>query len=247
MPIFMFLLQFSYSLVSPFPSEVVDLNIPNSHIVEGKTPGYIVRGMRPRTDTDLDELLQIGITDILIFKNSTIEDDSTEKEISQLVEKGIKRKHIQVIPFQWKDIDSFETACLQTIDALNIMKSVSKKKSSNLFFHCTVGEDRTGYLAAMYKILFQKMSFTKAWNDEMCENGYADGNPRKPKTVVAEIHKNITPVFQKMLHKIKYGYISADNLDKSECSFDPARSTTYKPIAKFTNCKPSSKYDPSIR
>ncbi len=247
MLLFLFSLQFSFSLVSPFPSQVEGLNIPNSHIVEGATSGALVRGMRPRTEQDFDELLQIGITDVLIFKNSTLADLSTEEEITALTNKGIKKNHITVIPFQWKDITSFETACLQTIEALQIMKTISESKSKNLFFHCTVGEDRTGYLAALYKILFQKMSFSRAWNDEMCENGYADGNPRKPKFVVEEIHKNISPVFQKMLHKIRYGYISANNLDKSECSFDPERSSTYRPIKKFNKCKPSKKFDPSIQ
>lgn len=246
MLIFSFLLSWGFSLVSPFPSEVEGLHIPNSHILENSKNGVIVRGMRPRTEKDIDELLEIGITDVLIFKDSSSNDTSTPEEIQMLRSKRVSNKRIHIIPFKWKDVGSFETACLQTIQALKIMKTITESKSRNLFLHCTVGEDRTGYLSALYKILFQDKKPTLAWREDMCENGYANGNPKKPQFVVDEIHNNISPVFQKMLHKIKYGYISADNLDESECSFDPQRSSIYKPLKRYTNCKPSSKYDPDI-
>jgi hypothetical protein len=240
-------LQLGFSLVSPFPSQVEGLDIPNSHIIEDQAAGVLVRGMRPRTEKDLNQLLEIGITDVLIFKDSNTTDTSTEEEINHLKAKGISNKRIHVIPFKWKDIDSFETACLQTLEAIEIMKKVAASENRNLFVHCTVGEDRTGYLSAIYKILFHDKKPETAWKEDMCENGYANGNPRKPKFVVDEIHKNISPVFQKMLHKIKLGYISKDNLDRSECSFDPERSSQYQPLKAFTNCKASSNYDPTIR
>lgn len=231
------------ALVSPFPSEVENLNIPNSHIIEDKN-GTLIRGMRPRTEKDISELINIGITDVIIFKDSRLDDTSTEDEINMLQKSGVKRKQMHVIPFKWKDIESFETACLQTIQALKLMRTVAESKDRNLFFHCTVGEDRTGYLSAMYKIIFQNASPYKTFKNEMCENGYAEGNPQKPIEVVDEIHKNVSVVYQKMLHKIKYGYITAENLDEAECSFDPERSSKFK--LKKLKCEPSSKYDPTV-
>lgn len=235
----------SFALVSPFPSEVEGLNIPNSHIIE-ESKGTLIRGMRPRTEKDISELLELGVTDVLIFKNSNATDKSTEEEITALEKAGISRKNIRVIPFKWKGIESFESACLQTLEALNYMREVAKDKNRKLFFHCTVGEDRTGYLAGMYEILYKEKTFTKVWKNQMCENGYADGNPRKPKEVVAEVHKNVTDLFQKMNHKINHGYLSATNLDPIECSFDPSRSKRFKVKYKNLKCEPSSKYDPTI-
>ena len=244
---FLITLSTAFALVSPFPSTVENLNIPNSHIIESEK-GTLVRGMRPRTEKDISELINIGITDILIFKDSPLDDKSTENEMTMLSQNGMSRKSIRVIPFKWKEIESFETACLQTIQALKLMREIAQDKNRNLFFHCTVGEDRTGYLSAMYKILFQDLDFEKAWNDEMCENGYANGNPRKPKFVAHEVHKNVSVIYQKMIHKIRHGYLSAENLDESECSFDPQRSDWFKIDKRFMSCKkPSSKYDPTIQ
>lgn len=237
-------LSVAFALVSPFPSEVENLHIPNSHIIES-SQGTLIRGMRSRTEKDVSELKALGVTDVIIFKDSNLQDSSTEEEIKMLEQAGIKRDQLHVIPFKWKDIDSFETACLQTIQALKIMKEVAAKKERKLFFHCTVGEDRTGYLAGMYKMIFQKKDSEELFKKEMCENGYADGNPRKPEHVVKDIHKNVSVVYQKMLHKIKLGYITADNLDETECSFDPERSSRYK--AKKLRCEPSPKYDPTIK
>ncbi len=235
----------AFALVSPFPSEVENLNIPNSHIVEDEN-GSLIRGMRPRTYQDISELLNIGITDVIIFKDSRLKDNSTEEEITMLEKAGMKRNRISVIPFKWKEAESFETACLQTIEALKIMREIAVSKDRNLFFHCTVGEDRTGYLSALYRILYQGIDPVDAWENEMCENGYAEGNPQKPAEVVTEVHKNVSVIYQKMLHKIRWGYLSGKNLDKTECSFDPERSSKFQLSKKFSKCKTSSKYDPSI-
>ncbi|MES2769184.1 MAG: tyrosine-protein phosphatase [Bdellovibrionota bacterium] len=246
MIIYLFLqLATAFALVSPFPSEVENLNIPNSHIIEDKS-GTLIRGMRPRTYQDISELLNIGITDVIVFKDSKLEDKTTEQEITMLEKAGMKRKNITVIPFRWKEAESFETACLQTMEALTLMREVAQSNDRNLFFHCTVGEDRTGYLSAMYRILYQGIDPVDAWKNEMCENGYAEGNPQKPAEVVAEVHKNVSVIYQKMLHKVRFGYISGKNLDKTECSFDPERSSKFKLSKKFSKCKESSKYDPTI-
>jgi hypothetical protein len=238
------LLAYSFALVSPFPSQVEGLDIPNSHIVEDKTPGYLVRGMRPRTEKDIEQLIDIGITDVLIFKDTNPTDTSTQAEINMLKEQGISSRRIRVIPFKWKEIESFKTACLQTLEALRLMKTVANDKNRNLFFHCTVGEDRTGYLAALYKILFQGRGAETAWKRDMCENGYADGNPRKPAHVVEEIHSNISVLYQKMLYKIKRRELSFLHLENSICDSDPADHRDFRLSRKYDDCEPSVNYDP---
>jgi multiple sugar transport system permease protein len=48
------------------------------------------------------------------------------------------------------------------------------------FFHCTVGEDRTGYLAGLYRLLTETTTAKAMFEQEMCERGYSSGNPQKP-------------------------------------------------------------------
>jgi hypothetical protein len=221
MKTFLPLILFLYSsiglaLSSPFASSVDGISIPNTHVVaENKSP--VLRGMAPKNAAQVDELVDYGITQILIFKNETSSGDIAKEEV--LLEGKIATVH--KIPFKWKGIRGFKSECLQTLEALRLIKSALNRKNAGLFFHCTVGEDRTGYLAGLYRILFEDAELTDVWRTEMCERGYADGNPKKPFEVVNLVHENLTPLFLKMVALIDAGEISKGKLDDAACDQAP--------------------------
>ncbi len=214
------------SLSSPFPSSVEGLSIKNSHQVSHN----IYRGMNPLGK--IDELINFDITDIIIFKNQTrteIDDQYLEME-----NKSAQMMSLQV-DFLWHKYPSYKVACEQTLQALTLMREVNEDSNRKLFFHCTVGEDRTGHLAGLWRMLSQGWSMRKAFYNEMCENGYANGNPQKPDYVVGEIRKDLTPLFMYMAQKIESGELSLGVLSKATCQDEI-------PAQKILRCKSSSRY-----
>src|SRR6185503_18904985 len=113
------------------------------------------------------ELRAAGIEKVVIFKNPTGKDD-VAKEIAawKLPSDGVLH-----VPFQWKDFSGFSDPCKQTLDALRFIRK-SEAEHRKVFFHCTVGEDRTGYLAAMHGLLFEGVESRSAFDQDMCEHGY---------------------------------------------------------------------------
>jgi len=114
------------------------------------------------------------------------------------------------------------------------------------FFHCTVGEDRTGYLAGLYRLLTEQSTPADIFQQEMCERGYSAGNPQKPQiAVVNEVDNDLTPLYAKMAFKIANGELSATSLDENVCTTDPASDPAFaaaewKPTG--FRCLPSTRY-----
>lgn len=169
----------------------------------------VFRGREP--GRNIEELQSLEITDVIVFKNDTR--GEVEKELSELEEVGINGHHI---PFYWKDIPSMQVACEQVIEALTIIKKV-RASDGKVFFHCTAGEDRTGLLAGIFKMLDEGVDQKMAFQEEMCAKGYSDGNTRKPKTVTGAIEKGLTPLFIEMSLMIERGELSMKKLDKKVC------------------------------
>lgn len=105
-----------------------------------------------------------------------------------------------------------------------------------MFYHCTVGEDRTGLLSGLWLLLNTKKSIQYVFKNQMCENGYEAGNPQKPAYVVNEIREDLTPLFMMMATKIKRGELSLSNLTTKICF----SSIDFK--ADYFQCEGSSKY-----
>ncbi|WP_417353651.1 hypothetical protein [Flavobacterium alkalisoli] len=205
-------MQMAYAgLRSPFTSSVDGISTPNTHFVDHSE--RVLRGMRPDS---IEELIEFGITDVLIFKHQTKKEVS--KEITELKALGYGEEQITHIPFKWRQFDSYKVACLQTIKALRILKEVYQDSSRKVFFHCTVGEDRTGHLAGLWRMLSDSWSKKDAFYNEMCKNGYSRGNSRKPYKVTNSIDRDLTPLFLHMATKIENGELSLDNLTNSICS-----------------------------
>lgn len=213
-------------LISPFPPDKgLGIDIHNTHLV-ANGESLVLRGQRPMSAYYVKQLTDQGISQVLIFRNNVPGEDTVAEERLWL-EENPKIKAIYEIPFKWKDITNFQEACEQTMEALRIMKNSTIKKDAGLFFHCTVGEDRTGYLAGLYRMIFEKKTAEDVFQNEMCRWGYADGNSKarginiKPPFVVEAIHEAITPTFAKMAAMIKAGKITADNLDEGVCAKEP--------------------------
>jgi hypothetical protein len=221
------------SLVSPFASSVEDLTIPNAHVV-AKAEGEVLRGMAPRNK--IPELAKHGVTDVLIFKDEIKGDVTREK--ADLQKAGFTADHIHAIPFLWRNIPSYQSACEQMIDALKILEEAYHSSGRSAFFHCTVGEDRTGMLAGMFRMVEmgnQGWNVRRAFDEEMCQNGYEAGNPDKPEWVVGEIRKELTPIFLKLATLVESGAISAGHLDPAVC----AKPVTSRYDAADFTCKAS--------
>ncbi len=214
------------SLTSPFPSTVRTISIPNTHIVSKN----IIRGMAPLGR--IQELVDYGITDILIFKNQTRNEiDQEMKEINEFENHKLATTQFD---FFWHKFPSYKQACEKTIDALRILRKVSESAKRKIFFHCTVGEDRTGYLAGLWLMLKAKKSKKAAFYGQMCANGYGRGNPNKPAYVVNEIRKDLSPLFMYMAKMIEKKKITLGNLTKSICKNNI-------PAAPIMKCEVSSK------
>ena len=231
-------------LASPFASTVPGIRIQNAHAVG--SGGMVFRGMAPRSADDYADLASAGIGAVLVFKNQTGQDDVGE-EITTLTGHGLAASRVVNIPFKWKDIGTFSEPCTQTIDALKfIAKNVAA--SQKTFFHCTVGEDRTGLLAAVHRLLNEPtLTADRAFDEEMCERGYASGNPLKPAFVTGAIEHGLTPLYQKLAYLVAKGKIRAGALDSGVCAADPEGEATFAaaalPLARL-KCGASTRFAP---
>jgi hypothetical protein len=169
----------------------------------------------PRNETDIDKLIALGVSDFLIFKIDT--NGEVQKEIDMLGEKGIAKKNISQFDFPWKDITDFRSVCEMTVDALKKIES-AEKANRKIYFHCTVGEDRTGYLAGLYRIYRENKSVDDVFVSEMCDKGYEAGNPKKGMNVVVKVRESLTPSFLTMAGIIQSAAKSGTALSKKLCT-----------------------------
>ncbi len=203
-------LSAAHALTSPYKSTVEGLSYGNTHeiaprVFRGSEPGHKVQ-----------ELVDFGITDVLIFKRDAR--GEVARQIQALRDAGFKARQIHHLPMPWKDIDDEVSVCEHIVDGLALIHKVSASPRRQLYFHCTVGEDRTGLLAALIRQLAQGWTAEQAFQDEMCRHGYEAGNPRKPSFVVQAIRDHLTPIYAKLQILIGRGELNWGNLDRNLCS-----------------------------
>jgi hypothetical protein len=209
------LLPTSVVAFGKLPGTVKGLDVGNSHFV-AEREGSVYRGSEP--GKKVQELVEFGFTDVLIIKNSTR--GEVEKEMLALQELGMPASRITHLPMQWNKAGIEVQTCEYMIDALKAVNGVLKKSGRKLYFHCTVGEDRTGALAGLTRMLEEGLTADQATQNELCARGYAEGNPNKPAKVNAQIHANLNPVFAKLATLIEAGELKWSNLNKSVCQQD---------------------------
>ena len=226
-------------LSSPFDSDVNGVDIPNAHVVGGNAK--LLRGMAPRTDAEYAQLQAAGVGAVLVFKNQTGNAHDVADEITKLGTQGLPASRISNIPFKWKDLDGFEPSCSQTVEGLAFIDE-NLAAGKKTFFHCTVGEDRTGLLAAMHRLITEPaLDPQTAFTEEMCERGYGAGNPLKPAFVIASLDKALTPLYRQLAWMVKQGTLSAGALAPSVCAPRPAPPTSFLPIADL-HCGTSTRF-----
>ncbi|OYZ23099.1 MAG: hypothetical protein B7Y39_06310 [Bdellovibrio sp. 28-41-41] len=183
----------------------------------------IVRSAAPTKNSTY--LKQTGFTHVLIFKNEV--KDEVSKEIADLQKVGIPAANIYHVPFKWKDLGPVEDSCVQIVQALDYLVKIEKSRSHKILFHCTAGEDRTGALAGLYRMLYDRWNIDRAFKEEMCAHGYEAGDKGKPQQVVNEVREEVTPVFLAVAGLIIDGKISFNNLNTSACRAGGFKSATY--------------------
>ncbi len=194
---------------SPFESSIEALTIPNSHYVQSE---LVIRGQTPRNLDEYQQLKDLGVTKVLIFKNETKNEVQTEIQILNKLK--IKSKHIE---FPWKEITQFAPVCENAKQALKWIKA-NQELNETTFFHCTVGEDRTGLLAGLFLLSSDtSLSVKNVYKNELCAKGYEAGDPNKNANVAKTVRENLTPVFLKMAYLLKKAHNDANAIN---CSYD---------------------------
>lgn len=190
---------------SPFRSSVEGVSIPNAHqVMVNSYQAKIYRGNSPQTAEQVKELVSQNIKNILVFKNFYTPEDQ-EEVMDLYLENGFSKTQIVHIQMPWKNIKTLEQkkkTCRMIFQGLEVIRE-SKK---DLFFHCTVGEDRTGLLAGLAHIALEGWSVRQAFEKEMCARGYEAGNPHKIEDspqVVSAIRQNLTPLFLQIATIVK--------------------------------------------
>jgi hypothetical protein len=188
-------------------SAQAELPIKNSFALTSQ----VFRGSQPLGKAEA--LRDAGVDQVLIFKNDT--KGEVERETSELLAAGFSERNIHHIPMPWKNIN-LKSACFQTVEALKILADAERRNKS-IFFHCTVGEDRTGMLAGLYQMLSNHVSMIDVFDNEMCGRGYADGNSNKPAYVVNSIEEGLTPLFIAMATEIEKSQMDLSDLSGEMC------------------------------
>ncbi|MBS2011300.1 MAG: hypothetical protein JST00_00195 [Deltaproteobacteria bacterium] len=232
-------------LSSPFAPTAPGIRIPNAHAVG--TSGLLFRGMAPRGDDDFGDLLTSGIAAVLVFKNQTGTGHDVADEIATLKARGLAESRIANIPFKWKDLGSFRETCEQTVLGMKFL-ATNLGEGKKTFFHCTVGEDRTGLLAAAHRLATEPgLGAADAWDREMCERGYGAGNPLKPAFVKGQLAGGLTPFYRKLSWMIATGKISSRALSVEACANDPADDPAFAtgavPLERL-QCGTSTRFQP---
>lgn len=165
-----------------------------------------VRGPQPSDPAALQNLKSLGITDVIIFKKDNRGEAKAEQ--AALIKMGLPASKILHIAFPWRDLPDFQSVCQMTVEALERLRQV-EQAGGRTYFHCSMGEDRTGYLAGLYRLASgQSKNIAEVFQKEMCDRGYEAGNPNKPiGTVVSHIRKGLTPAYLILAKRIvTYGY-----------------------------------------
>lgn len=204
-------------LESHFNSSIPGVTIRNAHKVYQSGRAELFRGQAPK-QKEVPSLLQLGVKRFLIFKNDTR--GEVTKEINFLISKGVRPSNILHLEMKWNDEQGFQNACEMTLQALQFLED-SIRNQESAYFHCTMGEDRTGYLAGLWGLWAGTFrSSQQAFTHEMCARGYEYGNPQKPFFIIKDVREGLTPTWLKMVELLKQARLQGRSLKTIACPND---------------------------
>ncbi len=213
----------------------------NTHSVFDNN-GRVWRGMAPLSQADVQSLADHGVNEVLIFRNDVPGETGVSDEI-KLLRNEPRIQKIHHLPFPWKDIQSFQEACEVSVKGLRVVLESERTKGSHLFFHCTVGEDRTGFLASLSQILLKKKNPELSFQEDMCQKGFSWGNPKKPEYVAQIVYDHVGLLYAKMRVLIESQKITPNKLSLDICQKDPLLDPKTKQrvldIHKGLKCSPA--------
>ncbi|MGE3611330.1 MAG: tyrosine-protein phosphatase [Bacteriovoracaceae bacterium] len=202
-------------LISPIPSTFLEVSTPNTHIVDKTESSYILRGSTPKNKDDIQSLITFGVKKIIILKNQTR--NEVDEEIKDIQSLGFEKNNIIHLPLKWRDFFLLKTQCELSLQALKEIKAALELKQS-LYFHCTVGEDRTGHLSALWKFYRNPThSAEELFLSEMCAYGFEAKNPNKPMKNVNDIRAFLTPLYFRMIDFLKRELSQGKTLEEMVC------------------------------
>jgi len=198
--------------VSPFcptvmrvskPDETV--SIPNMHeVLSTEVAGVkVMRSNSPYYPEHITDVVDQGIGKVIVYKSFYKAEQRYQLE--DLYRENGYDGELIFLDMPWapdKETQEFDfvSSCKLTIQAMIAIRDAE----TPVLFHCTVGEDRTGMLAGILRVINNGWSIEQAFNDEMCANGYEAGNPRKLESFVVDaVRAGLTPLFLKMVTAIK--------------------------------------------
>lgn len=191
---------------------VPGITIGNFHLLS-EDKGRVYRGAEPIGHEQ--EAAAIGVNQVLIYKKQNKKE--VDREIQNWKQLGLQDQNIHHLPAAWKDLD-VQRACEHTVTALQLIKSALETPKAALYLHCTHGEDRTGLVSGLFRVLHDKWTLQQAFQNEMCARGYEAGSPTKPDFVVSQIRKGLTPLLLKFARLEKDGVLGWNKLDLSLCA-----------------------------
>ena len=122
--------------------------VPNLY----KINDMLYRSGQP-TKEGMKSLKEMGIKTVINLR--TLHSDTSEAGAT-----GLRLEHVNAKPWHPEDED-----------VIAVMRILSKSENSPFLIHCRKGSDRTGFMCAMYRIVYQDWSKEDAL-DEMIKGGY---------------------------------------------------------------------------
>lgn len=213
--------------------------IPHSHVVsELNSEALVFRGPEPSSQSHYRGLARLNVAKILIFKSEV--KDEVQNEIQNLKKFGFTNEQITHIPMRWSLFESNIKACEHVKQALlEIQRSYEARQK--IYFHCSVGEDRTSLLDALWTLWLKGESNADAINNfklRMCSYGYSVGfeNRGKPKDITEQIDQDMTPLYLTLAQEIL-------NLKKQSQAFIDIRCGELSYETQTITCQQFSKGD----
>jgi len=195
-------------------------SIKNFQVVSQLENGepFIFRGSQPFKDSHYEQLKKMKIQNVIIFKIE--KDQEVLNEKIKLVQFGIEPQNIYHIPMKWKDFSDYTEACEWTKKALMILVR-SYQNRERTYFHCTAGQDRTGYLDGLFQLwLNPQVPLNDVFQKRLCQFGYAGAEPKKPKAISNAIDQELTIYFEKIARQIQGLNENGQLIEQLNCQQD---------------------------